>query len=147
MDALVDRVESLLHQRRMRKQELARAIGMTRQGLWRRLRRPELIRVADLDRIAGALGTTRDGLLDGIAPPGAEGPAAGDGGAGAEPLEDYLGQADRIVRTLGTLPAGETGRRWKHALLALIEDAAAETGTRLPREFWELRRRVHEGEL
>ena len=62
-------------------------------------------------------------------------------------LADYLAQADRIVRTLGTLPAGATGRRWKHALLALIEDAASETGTRLPREFWDLRRRVHEGEL
>ena len=147
MDGLVERVESLLHRRRMRKQDLARAIGMTRQGLWRRLRRPELIRVADLDRIAAALGATRDDLLDGADGP-RDVPREVPGEVAREvALEDYLARADRIVRTLGTLPAGETGRRWKHVLLALVEDAAAEAGTRLPRDFWELRRRVHEGEL
>lgn len=71
---------------------------------------------------------------DGITPEGAQ-------------LEDYLSNFDRIVRTLRNFPGGKLGQRLKIGYLNGVEDAARETGNKLPLEFFTLRKRVLDGDL
>lgn len=66
--------------------------------------------------------------------------------AGVE-LEEFLSNFDRIVRTLRNMPGGELGMKLKIGFLNAVEDVARETGNKLPLEYYQLRKRVSDGEL
>lgn len=59
----------------------------------------------------------------------------------------YVGNLDHIVMTLRNLPGAKLGPKWKLAFLTLYEQAAQEAGETLPDEFFDIRRRVFNGEI
>jgi hypothetical protein len=65
--------------------------------------------------------------------------------ADATELESFVGNLDRIIRTLSTGSSAKLDARSKLAILNGIEEAARLAGQQLPGEFWELRRAVNEG--
>lgn len=87
-----------------------------------------------------------DELLEGALEDGAmvvrESPPPYD--AGGE-LSDFVGNLDRIIRTLSTGSTATLDAKSKLAILNGIEEAARLAGQTLPEEFWDLRRAVNEG--
>lgn len=65
----------------------------------------------------------------------------------AEQLEEFLRNFDNIVRTLRNFPGGPLGMKLKIGYLNAVEDVARETGNKLPLEYYQLRKRVADGEL
>lgn len=161
------RIELLRIDRRMSKGVLAQRAGTSRQQLWRvmtgkseltsslcarladvlevdsRLLR-EAERESDRSGNADAFPVLRDRLggiaLDRLS---ANAPIAT---WRSQTLEEYVSDAHGLERTFETLPATEDGRRLKRALLNAVEDLAQARSLKLPSAFFELRRRVVNGE-
>lgn len=167
LTALGKRIELLRIERRMSKRVLAQRAGTSRQQLWRVMTGKSELTSSLCARLAEVLEVDSrslrgahlavDAAGDG-APTHAEhahGPTARPhllachGAAGAFPagtLEEYLEWPASLERTVDTLPAGHDGRPLKRALLNAIEDAAERRGLELPVSFFDLRRKVVNGE-
>lgn len=133
-------LEILRIQRGLSKQGLARAAGTSRQQLWRVMTGKSELTPSLKQRLATALECDLDDATT---------PLPGFARTAVQPatFDDYLGNSRHLIATLGTLPAGESGRPLKRALLQSLEMLAGEIGRGLPQDFWEIQRRVQAGEL
>lgn len=146
---LGQRLNDLLFRQRLTRSDLAAKAGLSRDRVQQALRGTVTVKTAR--KIASALGVTEEFLLTGKdgdqqwepADSVAE-PAPSYAG---EQLEEFLSNMDRIVRTLRNFPGGELGMRLKIGFLNAVEDVARETGNKLPLEYYQLRKRVSDGEL
>jgi transcriptional regulator with XRE-family HTH domain len=163
------RIEMLRIERGLSKQHLARAVGASRQQLWRVMTGKSELTSSLRQRIADALSVDPTVLAltplapawtSGLALPGAV--ALGSDippptrslatfsslrAAPAGSFSDFLADHARIEAALRALPGGDDGRRLKRALLNAIEDLAIERGLVLDAGFFDLRRRVLHQEL
>ena len=134
----------------MTQADLAEAVGVERNTVsrWALARVPRQREV--LDRLARVLEVAPEWLLGeeerGQWEPEPDAPDEGPSAQGVE-LEEYVANMDRIVRTLRSVSGGPLSIPIKLALLDGIKGAAADAGATLPREFFEIRRRVLAGEL
>ena len=150
-------LEMLRIGRGLSKQHLARVAGTSRQQLWRVMTgKSELTaalrqRLADVLRVeAGALSLATRGVVWSSAPTPSEsriGSIAAKRSTPAVTLDAYLGDAVQLERTLRSLPAGDSGRELKRALLNALEDQAVAHHVTLGAAFFDVRRRVLSGEL
>ncbi len=62
-------------------------------------------------------------------------------------LEEFVSNIDRVVRMLSTGEGAKMGPKSKLAIMNGIEEAARLAGQSLPREFYDIRRRINEGTL
>ena len=148
LSVLGKRIELLRIDRGLSKQALARRAGTSRQQLWRVMTgKSELtgslcLRLSDV--LQADPRTLRDPSI--VVQPltfteGRPGPAA------PATLEAWLADPDHVVRTLATLPAGESARVLRLDLLDAAERRARLAGIAVPAQLTELRRRVVAGEL
>lgn len=139
-------LEILRIQRGLSKQGLARAAGTSRQQLWRVMTGKSELTTSLRQRLATALecDTVVIAALDDATAPHQAFPRATLRPA---TFTDYLANSRHILSSLGTLPAGESGRQLKRALVHSIEMLAAESGHALPSDFSDIHRRVQAGEL
>jgi transcriptional regulator with XRE-family HTH domain len=168
LTALGKRIELLRIERRMSKGVLAHRAGTSRQQLWRVMTgKSELTsslgaRLAEVLEIDSRL--LRDVGRDGTASVSiaaddgrarrSSGPdvhfslSRGDDGVdeARQTLEEYVSMPRGIERTFETLPSTDDGRRLKRALLDAIEEIALARAVKLPPAFFDLRRRVVNGE-
>ena len=157
LTTLGKRLEILRIERGISKQHLARYAGTSRQQLWRVMTGKSELTSSLKERLAGALAVDPSLLSNGAGQPnthtfalastiGANGlDAAGD--RGVPTIAEYLEDPQLLATTLRTLPAGDSGRRLKRALLNTLEDLAVEAAQALPLDYSEIRRRVLAGEL
>ena len=165
------RIEMLRIARGLSKQQLARGAGASRQQLWRvatgksdltpalRQRLADVLHVdsselrpmptASYDRRAAG---SRAAGVAGSTSPGAESSADWPfvrRAAAAAPaaLGEFIADPAAVARALAMLPPGRDGLPLKRALLDAIEDAALARALRLDAPFFDLRRRVLNGEL
>jgi transcriptional regulator with XRE-family HTH domain len=148
IEGLGGRLNAVMFRLGMSQTELAQKSGVSRDRVWRAVNHSEGT-VRTIRALATALGVTADSLMHGepseIEPAGRvseESPSY----AGQQ-LEDFLSNFDSIVRTLRNFPGGPLGMRLRIGFLNAIEDAARETGNKLPIEYYELRKKVSDGEL
>ena len=157
LTSLGKRLEILRIERGISKQRLARHAGTSRQQLWRVMTgkseltsslRERLAVALSVDPVilsgAGASSSHTFGLVATVTSP-FNVPAAPP--PSVPSAADYLGDSTHLSATLRTLPAGDSGRRLKRALLNALEDLAVEAAQPLPVDFQEMRRRVLAGEL
>ena len=168
LTALGKRIELLRIERRMSKGVLAQRAGTSRQQLWRVMTgKSELTsslgaRLAEVLEVDSRL--LRDVEFGAPAPiTGAPANAAGGRSSGLNvqvplnardtreeefrlALEEYVSGPGRIERTFETIPSSDDGRRLKRALLDAVEEIALARSVKLPPAFFELRRRVVNGE-
>lgn len=151
-------VEQLLVGQGREKRELAEALGVSRQTLWRWLTGDVTTRqIREFARVLGVserellLAATAGERAGDEAQPGQWEPEPDVPGEGTSEdgvqLEDYVRSFDRIVRTLRTMPGDRLSIALKVALLDGIKENAAMVGASLPREWYDLRRQVLNGEL
>ena len=155
LTTLGKRIELLRIERGLSKQRLARAAGTSRQQLWRVMTGKSELTSALCHRLADVLQIDPRSLRDGT--PDARARALSvvrdsDEYARAAheapvQLASWVADNARVLRTLETLPVGESGGRLKRELLNCVEDIARESDVRLPGSFFELRGRVINGEL
>jgi|SRR5690242_917749 len=157
LTSLGKQIEVLRIGRGLSKQRLARFAGTSRQQLWRVMTGKSELTDALRERLAVAL-QVDSAVLAASGPsvvaatsttPGSA--PAMDGalaprGIGVS-LDTYLSTPELAERTLRTLPNGDVGRELKRMILTALEDVALERRITLPAEFFELRRRVLNGEL
>jgi transcriptional regulator with XRE-family HTH domain len=148
LTALGKHLEILRIQRGLSKQGLARTARTSRQQLWRVMTGKSELTSSLKQRLAGALAVEPTSLAPSTSSHADStysvySPAP----TPALTLSDYLVDSQHLTTTLHTLPAGEAGRRLKHALLTAIQEVAVETGHTLPVDFSEIHRRVLAGEL
>ncbi|HEU4720190.1 MAG TPA: helix-turn-helix transcriptional regulator [Gemmatimonadaceae bacterium] len=157
LTSLGKRLEILRIERGISKQRLARHAGTSRQQLWRVMTGKSELTSSLKERLAGALsvdpsvltgaaGTSRShtfGLVASVSSPF----STPTGEQRVPGVADYLSDCAHLAATLRTLPAGDSGRRLKRALLNALEDLAVEAAQPLPSDFSEIRRRVLAGEL
>ena len=156
LTSLGKRIEILRIGRGLSKQHLARFAGTSRQQLWRVMTGKSELTDALRQRLALALQVDSAVLATGGASVTASsispviGPAVDDAvatrGIGVS-LETYLSTPPLVERTLRTLPNGDVGRELKRMILTALEDVAVDRRLVMPAEFFELRRRVLNGEL
>ena len=158
LTSLGKRLEILRIERGISKQHLARHAGTSRQQLWRVMTGKSDLTSSLKERLATAL-SVDPSVLTGA--PGASrsqtfGLVASVTSPFASPtpdvpstpsIGDYLVDSAHLAATLRTLPAGDSGRRLKRALLNALEDLAVDAAHPLPSDFSEIRRRVLAGEL
>ena len=157
LTALGKRIEVLRIGRGYSKQRLARFAGTSRQQLWRVMTGKSELTEALRQRLAAAL-QVDSAVLEGagrsiaaaehtaLTPGPMHDAAVATRGIGVS-LDTYLSTPQLAERTLRTLPNGDVGRELKRMILTAIEDVALERRMTLPAEFFELRRRVLNGEL
>ena len=161
------RIELARMERRMSKRVLAQRAGTSRQQLWRVMTGKSELTSSLCARLADVLELDSRWLRD--APRVPTGPSSDFGSNGSrhvengrlaehdalqlavapafcETLDEYVASPAGLERTLDTLPASEDGRRLKRALLNAIEDAAEARALKLPSSFFDLRRRIVNGE-
>jgi len=158
------RIEMLRIERGLSKQHLARAVGASRQQLWRVMTGKSELTSSLRQRIADALSVDPAVLaLTPLAPAWTSaltGPRALDlatdippptrslatfsslRSAASTSFSDFVGDHARIEDALRALPDGDDGRQLKRALLNAIEDLAIARGLVLDARFFDLRRRV-----
>lgn len=146
-------VDELRRSRGLSKEGLARVVGVSRVHLWRACTGRSALSEAELLRVADALVVSRSRLDRALLedqggqwepdPERAEPPA---GSEQDEEIERYLSNLGRILVTLRNFPGGEMGRRLKLEYLNGVEEIAREVGQKLPPRYWDVRRRVQEGE-
>lgn len=168
LTTLGKRIELLRLDRRLSKRVLAQRAGTSRQQLWRVMtgkseltsslcaRLAEVLEIDSRSLRDAALGdgATHAKLIHSRRPPSTPANADDPSIAHAAPdrlpvcltLEDYLAAPDGLERTFDTMPSSDDGRRLKRAMLNAIEDIAATRAIRLPNTFFDLRRRVVNGE-
>jgi transcriptional regulator with XRE-family HTH domain len=147
------RLEILRIERGVSKQRLARHAGTSRQQLWRVMTGKSELTSSLRERLATAL-AVESAVITGR-PATATTPSVsavvqithGEPDASSLGIADYLTEPAHLVRTLRTLPAGDSGRRLKRSLLNAIEDLAVDSGFALPFDYSDIRRRVLAGEL
>jgi transcriptional regulator with XRE-family HTH domain len=143
------RLNDLLFRRGISRTQLAERSGVSRDRVQAALRGEATGKT--VKKLAAALDVSDEFLLTGEGgyqwEPGAESGAVSEPSAEGAQLEEFLSDFDRIVRTLRNFPGGELGTRLKIGFLNAVEDVARETGNKLPMEFYELRKRVSDGEL
>jgi transcriptional regulator with XRE-family HTH domain len=140
-----DRIDYLMRDRRLTRTALADLAKISRQTLHRALGKDEITRSV-AQRLASVLNVTEAYLLFGAERPMVsavheEPPPYG----AANELADFVGNLDRIIRTLSTGTNAALDPKSKLAILNGIEEAARLAGQQLPSEFWDLRRAVNEG--
>lgn len=144
------RVDSLLESQGRSKTWAAQKVGVTRQHLHRVMTGRADLKPAQWQQLAAALGVTRGYLLgeeeQGQWEPETVVPEDGPTSEGIE-LEDYVRSFDRIVRTLRTLPGDRLSIPLKLAILDGVRENAEMIGAQLPKEFFEIRKQVLNGEL
>jgi transcriptional regulator with XRE-family HTH domain len=157
LTSLGKRLEILRIERGISKQHLARHAGTSRQQLWRVMTGKSELTSSLKERLAGALsvdpsvlsaaaGSSRSHTFGLVA--NVRSPFSAPAGESRVPgIADYLDDSAHLAATLRTLPAGDSGRRLKRALLNALEDLAVEAAQPLPSDFSEIRRRVLAGEL
>ena len=145
------RIEHLRKERGFSKQGLASRLGVSRQHVWRVMRGEAEFSADELRRLATVFGVPGDALVGDDLPVGQWEPEVDAGEQAEGELEvqfrDYISNTDRIMRTLRNMPAGPIGRALKELYLDGVVMLAREAGERLPANYWDLRRQVHEGEL
>ena len=163
LTALGKRIELVRIERRMSKGVLAQRAGTSRQQLWRVMTgKSELTsslcaRLADVleidSRLLRDVRPDSDATVLGVVPDGARGRRLGelgatdtDGGNSCQSLEAYVSGPNGIERTFDTIPGTDDGRRVKRALLDAVEEIALARSVKLPAAFFDLRRRVINGE-
>jgi transcriptional regulator with XRE-family HTH domain len=157
LTSLGKRLEILRIERGISKQRLARHAGTSRQQLWRVMTGKSELTSALRERLAGALSVEPSALSTSLTLPmtrtygmaatlGSPSPLADSDGL-APSIGDFLSNPTYLTATLRTLPAGDSGRRLKRALLNALEDLAVEASYALPVDYSEIRRRVLAGEL
>src|SRR5258705_8636003 len=157
LTTLGKRLEILRIERGISKQHLARYAGTSRQQLWRVMTGKSELTSSLKERLAGALAVDPSLLSNGVGQPnthtfalastiGANG-LDSPGDRGVPTIAEYLEDPQLLATTLRTLPAGDSGRRLKRALLNTLEDLAVEAAQALPLDYSEIRRRVLAGEL
>lgn len=142
-------VEELREHRGASKQWLAEQVGVSRSTWYRILTGAADITRDQMKALAGALHVPMARLL--------EATTAGQWEPETRPREeevpseselaDFMSNTDRIVRSLRELPGGPVGKPIKIALLNSIASTAREKGDTLPRDFYDIMRRVDAGEL
>ena len=148
LSVLGKRIELLRIDRGLSKQALARRAGTSRQQLWRVMTgKSELtgslcLRLSDV--LQADPRTLRDPAISVQQLAVHESQAAPIAPA---TLEAWLGNPDHVVRTLRTLPGGESARVLRLDLLDAAERRARLAGIASPAHLAELRRRVVAGEL
>lgn len=144
------RIERLRIERGLSKQLLAHASGTSRQQLWRVMSGKSELTPALCLRLAEVL-LIDPGLLNcpDLPLPGGvgDGERAGRDAGKAISMREYLESMERIVHTLRTIPDGSVGFGVKRAVLDALEDAAREQQLLLGAAFFEVRRRVLNGQL
>ena len=133
----------------MKQQWLAEQIGVSRSTWYRILDGSADITHDQLQALAAALKVPVSRLLEASSPQHWEPetrPGDEEISTGSE-LAEFMSNTDRIVRTLRELPGGPVGKPIKIALLNSIASTARETGQQLPRDFYDIMRRVDLGEL
>ena len=138
------RVEILRIERGLSKQRLARQAGTSRQQLWRVMTGKSELTSSLRERLASALAVESAVIVAGVVSASPFTPALS---TAPITVSDYLTDPQHLATTLRTLPAGDSGRRLKRALLNALEDLAVETGRALPTDYSEIHRRVLAGEL
>ena len=149
------RLEILRIERGLSKQRLARHAGTSRQQLWRVMTGKSELTNSLRERLASALAVDSGAI---VAPVESASTTSGSHSTAACALSpgfpstsmtvaDYLTNPQHLESTLRTLPADDSGRRLKRALLNALEDLAVETERALPIDFSEIHRRVLAGEL
>ena len=167
LTALGKRIELLRIERRMSKGVLAQRAGTSRQQLWRVMTGKSDLTSSLGARLAEVLEVDSRSLRDiGLQDASAAIPAPhgrsrrfaelgvdfaltrGDepDGESARTLEEYVNIPGGIERTFDTIPSTDEGRRLKRALLDAVEEIALARSVKLPAAFFELRRRVVNGE-
>jgi transcriptional regulator with XRE-family HTH domain len=148
------RLEILRIERGLSKQRLARHAGTSRQQLWRVMTGKSELTNSLRERLASALAVESAVITTGVAGTSQASVFSTSSGSFSPSLSpppitvsDYLTDPQHLVATLRTLPAGDSGRRLKRALLNALEDLAVETGRALPIDYSEIHRRVLAGEL
>jgi transcriptional regulator with XRE-family HTH domain len=157
------RIELMRLERRMSKRVLAQRAGTSRQQLWRVMTGKSELTSSLCARLAEVLEIDSRQLREAAVHDGAPHLRAhmvsrGDGDGYArvlgghiplsdptpfcQTLEEYLTSPHGLERTFETLPSGDDGRRLKRAVLNAIEDIADARAVKLPRAFFDLRRRV-----
>lgn len=148
-------VERLREIRGYSKHGLAQRIGVSRVHLWRATVGKTRLSDRELDLLAQALGVPvarltaplTDDINEQWEPTPDELSSTTGSTPADEAIEDYLSNLERVLVTLRNFPGGPLGQRLKIGYLNAIEDIAREVGERLPPTFWDLRRRVHDGEI
>ena len=138
------RLEMLRIERGLSKQRLARHAGTSRQQLWRVMTGKSELTNSLRERLSSALAVDAAVFLVGAASASLFTPALS---TAPITVSDYLTDPQHLATTLRTLPAGDSGRRLKRALLNALEDLAVETGRALPIDYSDIHRRVLAGDL
>lgn len=138
-------VESLRSEGGLSRAGLARRIGVSRVQLWRAITGRTRLTDGQLYELAAVLGLPVARLLravdeDASIEPDSDAPEDSE-------IENYLSNLGRILVTLRNFPGGEMGLRLKLAYLNGVEEIAREVGQKLPPRYWDVRRRVQEGEV
>lgn len=141
-------VERLRGERELTQEELARAIGVTRQHYSRVIKGQADLKLREWRQLADTLGVDLGTILQDTGGQWEPDPAGeGEEAPSETELGEFVSNMDRIVRTLRTLPGGALGKPIKVAVLNAAEQSAAETGATLPLEYYDIRRKVLAGEL
>lgn len=136
------RIEMLRIERGLSKQYLAKFAGTSRQQLWRVMTGKSQLTVQLRARLAETLKV--DMLhLDGCPTGALVEPAT----SGPTDFRAYAAEPEAIARTLASMPTGDRGRALKRRLLDAVEDVALEERCVLHPRFFDLRRRVLNGQL
>jgi transcriptional regulator with XRE-family HTH domain len=145
------RIEDARKRRGMSKGGLAQQLGVSRSTLWRLLTGKSEASLPDLQKFSRVLLVEiafltgdSDGSdeLDSTNAVREEAPSY----AGQQ-LEEFVSNIDRVVRMLSTGEGAKMGPKSKLAIMNGIEEAARLAGQPLPKEFYEIRRRINEGKL
>ena|SRR5579884_3040612 len=132
-------IEMLRIERGFSKQYLARFAGTSRQQLWRVMTGKSPLTVGLRARLADVLRVSALELESDVRRRGAQ--------SAATDLHAYASDAGAIARTIATMPTGDDGRALKRRFLDALEDFAVSAGCDLDPHFFDVRRRVVNGEL
>ena len=148
LSVLGKRIELLRIDRGLSKQALARRAGTSRQQLWRVMTGKSELTGSLCLRLSDVLQADPRTLRD---PAVAVQPLTYQAGTPSPrppaTLEAWLGAPEHVLRSLATLPGGESARVLRLDLLESAERRARLAGIAIPAHLIELRRRVVAGEL
>lgn len=135
------RIEMLRIERGLSKQYLARFAGTSRQQLWRVMTGKSQLTVALRVRLADVLKVSTLEL------DGATARTASTASLAPTDFPTFASDASSIGKTIEMMPTGDVGRALKRRFLDAVEDLALDQGCSLDARFFDVRRRVLNGEL
>ena len=137
------RIEVLRIERGISKQHLARFAGTSRQQLWRVMTGKSEMGLGLRHRLTEVLG------VPSLEAPKTRTVTNASHAARLTPhtFTEYVSDLSAIARTLAQMPAGARGTALKRRFLDAVEDTAIDAGVPLGADFFDLRRRVHTGDL